>query len=361
VSLKICTVIGARPQFIKAASVSRAIEQHNAASESFIDEIIIHTGQHFDSNMSSIFFDELVIKEPHYNLGINNAGHGKMTGRMLEKIEEILLDEVPDWVVVYGDTNSTLAGALAAKKLGIPVAHIEAGLRCGDMTMPEEINRVMTDRISNLLFCPTKASVDNLSSEGYGEFEVEIIQCGDVMLDASLHYSQFAKSPGVSLEDKFILATLHRAENTDHPDKLIEVIDALNEISNTCQVVVPMHPRTLQIVEKMELEINFTRIEPVGYLEMLFLLSKCSVVLTDSGGLQKEAFFFSVPCGIFRDKTEWIELVENDLSFLLGTKKKNILEKTFQLLENRWQRKMSHPLFGDGSASEIIINKLISI
>ena len=237
--MKVVTVIGARPQFIKAAVVSRVFAQ----SEN-VNEIIVHTGQHFDTNMSDVFFEEMCIPKPHYNLNINGLGHGAMTGQMLEKIEEVLLTEKPDWVLVYGDTNSTIAGALAAKKLHIKVAHVEAGLRSFNMDMPEEINRILTDRISNTLFCPTDVAVNNLYNEGYKNIGCSIIKNGDVMQDAALFYADKCRKPETELPDKFILCTVHRAENTDDKDRLLNIFSALEAISKECKVVLPLHPRT---------------------------------------------------------------------------------------------------------------------
>lgn len=237
--MKIVTIIGARPQFIKAAVVSRAF-----ASCGEMEEVIVHTGQHYDANMSEVFFEEMSIPKPHYNLNINGLGHGAMTGQMLEKIEEVLIKEKPEWVLVYGDTNSTIAGALAAKKLHIRVAHVEAGLRSFNMDMPEEINRILTDRISDVLFCPTGTAVENLKREGFENMGCRIVKNGDVMQDAALFYAEKAKQPELTIPEHFVLGTVHRAENTDNPERLMGIFSALENISETWPVVLPLHPRT---------------------------------------------------------------------------------------------------------------------
>ena len=310
--MKIVTVIGARPQFIKASSLSREISKHAA-----IDEVIIHTGQHFDKNMSKIFFDEMEIPIPKYNLEINSLSHGAMTGRMLEEIEKVLLIEKPDWLVVYGDTNSTLAGALAAKKMHIKVAHIEAGLRSFDSKMPEEINRILTDNISDMLFCPTESAIENLTNEGFFKKNVKIVKCGDIMYDSAMYYKNKAKN-SLDITNGFILATIHRQENTDDREKLSKIISSFNELVKLGErIILPIHPRTKKLIEKFNLKVDFTIIEPVGYLEMIDLLDKCKIVITDSGGLQKEAYFFNKFCITLRDTTEWVELIENEVNILL--------------------------------------------
>ena len=349
--MKIVTILGARPQFIKAGSVSREIAKHND-----IEEIIVHTGQHFDSNMSDIFFEEMKIPKPHYNLNINGLSHGAMTGQMLEKIEEILINEQPDWVMVYGDTNSTLAGALAATKLHIKVAHIEAGLRSFNMNMPEEINRILTDRVSNILFCPTQTAIDNLNNEGYEKLDIKVVNSGDVMQDGAMFYKKLAVKPTVELKNEYILATIHRAENTDDKERLKNIFEALNIIAEKQQVVLPLHPRTKKIIESLELNIeNLTIIEPVGYLEMVYLIKNSSMILTDSGGLQKEAYFFEKPCITLRDETEWVELIENKFNVLAGANKNKILD----LYDNfEFNNNFSINLYGAGSASSLIVQSL---
>jgi UDP-GlcNAc3NAcA epimerase len=357
--MKILTIIGARPQFVKASAVSRAIKGFEG-----VDEIIIHTGQHFDANMSKVFFDEMHIPEPQYNLNINGLSHGAMTGQMVEKIEEILLFERPDWVLVYGDTNSTLAGALAATKLHIKIAHIEAGLRSFNMNMPEEINRVLTDRISDILFCPTSAALNNLSKEGYpntastGSKQI-MLNIGDVMQDSALYYKDFAIRPDIELSDDYILTTIHRAENTDNKENLTGILNALNHLAKTKQIVIPLHPRTKAVIDNgFHLDENILIIDPVGYLEMIFLIMNCSLVMTDSGGLQKEAFFFKKPCITLREETEWVELVDLKFNVLVGSNEAEIL-KAFDKFD--FNSDYSHDLYGSGYASKNIISHLVNV
>jgi len=353
--MKIVTIIGARPQFIKAAVVSKAISEHSQ-----IQEIIVHTGQHFDENMSTIFFNQMKIPKPAYNLNINSLGHGAMTGQMLEKIEAVLQNEKPDWVLVYGDTNSTLAGALAAKKIHIKVAHVEAGLRSFNMRMPEEINRILTDRISDILFCPTDSAIQNLKNEGFANFPAKVIKSGDVMQDAAMHFAQFALKPEMDIPSKFALATIHRAENTDSFDNLLSIFTALNNIAQELPIIIPIHPRTSQILKKnstISLHPNIQIIDPVGYLQMIYLLDKSSLVLTDSGGLQKEAFFFQKPCITLREETEWIELVENGMNRIAGTDSEKIFE-AFNYFKNATINYHIN-LYGNGIASKNIVSSLV--
>lgn len=353
--MKIVTVIGARPQFIKAAVVSRAI-----AETPGVEEVIIHTGQHFDTNMSDVFFEEMSIPKPQYNLNINGLGHGAMTGQMLEKIEEVLIREQPDWVLVYGDTNSTLAGALAAKKLHIKVAHVEAGLRSFNIAMPEEVNRILTDRISDILFCPTSTAVDNLNKEGYENLDCRVMEVGDVMQDAALFYASKTKKPAEDIPAKFALCTVHRAENTDDPERLKGIFSALEKISETTPVVLPLHPRTRGKLTAIGYDFENSKIKfinPVGYLEMVWLLSNCRFVLTDSGGLQKEAYFFSKPCVTMRDETEWVELVENGFNQLAGADTQLIVDLATEAAENASQD-FSKRLYGNGDAGKIIVSNL---
>ena len=324
---KIVTILGARPQFVKAAVLSRVISKHKE-----IVEVIVHTGQHFDANMSDIFFEEMEIPKPKYNLDINGLTHGAMTGQMLEKIEKLLLDEKPAAVIVYGDTNSTLAGALAAKKLNMKVAHVEAGLRSFNMNMPEEVNRIITDRISDLLLCPTDASVDNLNREGFSNETSKVVKCGDIMKDAVDYYGKMTikKSSilnSMSLHDnEFVLATIHRQENTDDIKKLKSIFEGLEQINATCKVVLPLHPRTRKILGEHNLKYNITTIDPIGYFDMLQLLKHCKMVVTDSGGLQKEAFFNKKHCIITRDETEWVELVDNGFAKIVGSSTTEMVE-----------------------------------
>jgi len=354
---KIITVVGARPQFVKAAVVSRAFQKSKK-----VDELIIHTGQHFDQNMSAIFFEEMEIPQPHFNLKINGLGHGAMTGQMLEGIEKILLQEKPDAVLVYGDTNSTLAGALAAVKVHIPVAHVEAGLRSFNMRMPEEVNRILTDRISNWLFCPTETAIANLKKEGYTDHTAKVSNVGDVMYDAALFYATHSESRATIAKQftgsPFVLCTLHRAENTDDPANLESIIEALNEINKHTPIVLPLHPRTKKIIEKNNMKADFTIIEPVGYFDMIELLKNCKLVMTDSGGLQKEAYFFHKHCITLREQTEWVELVQNGYNELTGANTELIL-KAFNGISNR-TTDFSKTLYGDGKAGEHIVNTLIA-
>ncbi len=351
---KIFTVIGARPQFIKAAVVSRAL----AATEA-MEELIVHTGQHFDDNMSRVFFEELNIPHPTYNLDIHSLEHGAMTGRMLEELEKLMTSEKPDMVLVYGDTNSTLAGALAASKLHIPVAHVEAGLRSFNMAMPEEINRILTDRVSKLLFCPTDQAMTNLQQEGFNHFNCQIIRTGDVMYDAALYYTPHAKLPFTNIPEDFALATLHRAENTDNTDRLFAIIEALEEIADTTTVILPIHPRTKGILQKhgkSTVHKNLRITEPVGYLEMVGLLQRCSMVLTDSGGLQKEAYFFGKPCVTLRDETEWTELTEHQVNMLAGADKGKIIHAWQHFISNKTD--FPNGLYGSGNAGDLIARSL---
>lgn len=356
--MKILTVIGARPQFIKASVVSAAIKNTEDLSEE-----IIHTGQHFDANMSNIFFDQLGIPKPHYQLDINSGSHGSMTGRMLEAIEKICLESKPDRLMVYGDTNSTLAGALAASKLHIPVAHIEAGLRSFNMRMPEEINRILTDQVSDILFCPTDTAVKNLKNEGFDQKPIQVLNVGDVMQDSSMFFAERAMK-GEALqhapEDNFIVATLHRAENTDDPVRLKAIVDALNYIhKNILPVVLPLHPRTQKVVKSLGLKLEMLVLEPVGYLEMIWLLKHCNAVVSDSGGVQKEAFFFKKPCITMRDQTEWVELIENGVNVLAGANTQKIIDFTQAMLNKNIEDPSN--LYGGGKASQNIANVLASI
>lgn len=354
---KIITIIGARPQFVKAAVISRVFQQRDD-----VEEILVHTGQHYDHNMSEIFFEEMEIPKPKYNLSINGLDHGAMTGQMLEKIEEVIKIENPEWVLVYGDTNSTLAGALAAKKKHVKVAHIEAGLRSFNIKMPEEINRILTDRISDILFAPTQTAIDNLKSEGYDNLEAKVVRSGDVMLDAGMFYAQKSEEratlPSSMFEGDFILCTLHRAENTDDKNRLTSIVDALNEIHETTRIVVPLHPRTSGLLEKFGLKLNVDLIDPVGYFDMIELLKNCSLVMTDSGGLQKEAYFFEKNCVTMRDETEWVELVDNGFNLLAGADGKLIKQHVATML--RKTSDFSSQLYGDGHAGEQIVEALLN-
>lgn len=353
--MKIITIVGARPQFIKAAVLSREILKSNG-----IKEIIIHTGQHYDKNMSAVFFEEMNIPKPDYNLDINGLSHGAMTGQMLEKIEAVLIKEKPDWVLVYGDTNSTLAGALAAKKLHIKLAHVEAGLRSFNMRMPEEINRILTDRISDILFCPTAEAIKNLDKEGYKNIDTKILLSGDVMEDAAKFYKSKEKKPkDFKLESEFILSTIHRAENTDDKDKLTKIFNTLSKISESTPVVLPLHPRTKSKLAEFNIKIDnsITVLPPVSYLEMVYLLNNSKMVITDSGGVQKEAFFFKKPCITLREETEWVELIEHGFNKIAGSNPQKIKEAISYF--NNKKLDFNINLYGQGTAAKNILENLI--
>jgi UDP-GlcNAc3NAcA epimerase len=367
--MKILTIIGARPQFIKAGTLSREIiSRKNAGTD--ICEVIVHTGQHYDSNMSDIFFEQMKIPMPNYFLHIGGGTHSSMTGQMMEKIEEVLFIEKPDWVLVYGDTNSTLAGALSASKLNIKIAHVEAGLRSFNMNMPEEVNRILTDRVSTILFCPTETAVNNLHSESF-PFKVSdnniqrIVNVGDVMQDGAIFYKQFAQKPSFFDNNKidandFVLCTIHRAENTSDPQKLKSIFESLNEIGLTKKVVLPLHPRTKKIIDDLSIPTsNILIIDPVGYLEMVWLIDNCAFVMTDSGGLQKEAYFFNKQCITLRDETEWVELVQCGANVLVGSNKNGIID-AFQIVSSSLNNIFNQDLYGNGEASRRIIDTLLS-
>ena len=349
---KILTIVGARPQFVKAAALSRALKK------SGIEEILVHTGQHFDENMAEIFFREMDIPQPKYNLGINSLSHGAMTGRMLEEIEKVLMIEKPSAIAVFGDTNSTLAGALAASKLHIPVAHIEAGLRSFNMKMPEEVNRIVTDRLSAYLFCPTEVAIKNLVAEGFDNFGIKIINSGDIMYDVALYYSLVSGDRSTIINDlglndkQFLLTTLHRQENTDDLDRLNSIVSALNTLSGEYRIVLPVHPRTRKIFENNKIKLNFEPIDPVGYFDMIELLKHCKMVITDSGGVQKEAFFFGKHCLVARDETEWTELVDLNYNFMVGAETEKIIETVGKVSKST--AKFDIKPYGDGNAAEKI-------
>lgn len=353
--MKIITIVGARPQFIKAAAISRVIKNNYVDK---IEEVIVHTGQHYDDNMSKVFFEELDIPKPKYNLEISGGNHGEMTGRMLEAIESVLLEEKPDWVLIYGDTNSTLAGALAASKLHIPVAHVEAGLRSFNMQMPEEINRILSDRVSTLLFCPTKTAVTNLKAEGIinGVYDV-----GDVMYDVALYYKELASKKSNILNQLnlkasgYVLATCHRAENTDHPEKLKEILTALAKLAEDLPVIFPIHPRTRKLINDYGLNEHLKLINataPLSFIDMIALEQSSHLIITDSGGVQKEAYFYGVPCLTTRNETEWVETVDSGWNQLVNANSDHILNAYLKL-----KRPSLRPeLYGDGQAAEHIIS-----
>ena len=385
--MKLVTIIGARPQIIKAAALSRAIKTHYADR---IQEIIVHTGQHYDDNMSQVFFDELGIPHPDYNLHVGSASHGVQTARMTEGIEEILLKEKPDFIVLYGDTNSTLAGAVAAAKIHIPVVHIEAGLRSFNKAMPEEINRIVCDHCSTLLFTPTKAGLENLKREGFPIDESgvstgstaaaptidnpKVYHCGDIMYDNSLHFANVAKEKTniiqrLGLDGKlFILATIHRDSNTDHPERLNAIFRTLVQLSKETQVVLPLHPRTAKLMktnldESLQKQIsscqNIQILPPISFLEMIALERHAQLIMTDSGGVQKEAYFFKKPGIILRPETEWVEIVETGNAILADADQTRIMQA--------WQHFKDNPpttfpeIFGDGHAAEFMLDKMLQI
>ena len=377
--IKIVTIIGARPQIIKAAALSRAIK--NKFSDK-IKEIIVHTGQHYDENMSQVFFDELGIPSPDYNLGVGSGRHGAQTAKMIEGIEEILIKENPDYLVVYGDTNSTLAGAIAASKIHIPIVHIEAGLRSFNKSMPEEINRICCDHCSTMLFSPTPTGYKNLINEGFNPenkkpFTADnpgIYHCGDVMYDNSLYFGQRAMSneqwancQKPIANSQYILCTTHRNNNTDEPKRLNAIVSALIKLSEDKEIIIPLHPRTKKLLNvnldsaTYDTFINNSRIhitEPVSFLEMISLEKNASLVITDSGGVQKEAYFFKKPCIIMRSETEWKEIVEVGAAIIADADEERIIEAYHHFKDNDT---IEFPeIFGDGRAAEFICNELIS-
>lgn len=359
-TIKVVTIVGARPQFIKAAALSRVIRDDYAGS---VKEVLVHTGQHYDENMSRVFFDELDIPKPKYNLEISGGHHGAMTGRMLEAVEKVLLEEKPDWVLIYGDTNSTLAGALAAAKLHIPVAHVEAGLRSFNMRMPEEVNRIVSDRISTLLVCPTETAVQNLHQEGITK---GVHNLGDVMYDVALYYRERARQQSTALSDlnlsagNFALATCHRAENTDDPARLGEILGAMADLAQAMPVVLPLHPRTRKLIDQFGLAgflDSLTVTEPVPFLDMVALEQAARLILTDSGGVQKEAFFYGVPCITMRDETEWVETVELGANRLVGASRAAIARAVADVLAIAASGSQVTP-YGDGHAAKKIVDYL---
>lgn len=378
--IKLITIIGARPQIIKAAALSRAIGKRYAQE---INEVIVHTGQHYDENMSKVFFDELQIPLPNYNLNVGSGNHGEQTSKMLEGLEAIFLKERPDGVVVYGDTNSTIAGALAASKLHIPVIHIEAGLRSFNKAMPEEINRISCDHMSTLLFTPTESGIFNLKKEGFNIPSQEekasidhpkVFHCGDIMYDNSLYFSAISdKSSNLISEltlekTAFILCTIHRDSNTDNPEGLNTIIEALIHISKEYQkqIVLPLHPRTLKKMDELLTaenktllkEVPISIIPPAGFLDIIALEKHAELIITDSGGLQKEAFFFKKPCVILRNQTEWVEIVENGNAILAGSKKENIIAAYSVLsIKNNYT---FPPFYGNGKAADFICEQILN-
>ena len=376
--MKLVTIIGARPQIIKAAALSRAIRNHYSDT---IHEIIVHTGQHYDDNMSQVFFDELQIPHPDHNLHVGSASHGVQTARMTEGIESLLIKEQPDYIVLYGDTNSTLAGAVAAAKIHVPIVHIEAGLRSFNKSMPEEINRIVCDHCSTLLFTPTKAGLENLKREGFpmdnkGPYTIDnpkVYHCGDIMYDNSLHFADIAEEKTdiiqrLELKGKpFVLATIHRDSNTDYPERLSAIFRSIIKLSEECQVVLPLHPRTAKLIktnldEDLQKQIfscpDIKLIPPVSFLEMIALERHARLVMTDSGGVQKEAYFFKKPCIILRPETEWVEIVETGNAILADADECRIMKAWEHFKDN--PPTMFPEIFGDGHAAEFMLEKIIS-
>jgi UDP-GlcNAc3NAcA epimerase len=377
--MKIVTIIGARPQIIKAAAISRAIHTH---FKDQITEVIVHTGQHYDDNMSAIFFTEMGIPTANYNLSVGSGNHGTQTAKMMEGIETILLKERPDALLVYGDTNSTLAGALAASKIHIPVVHIEAGLRSYNKSMPEEINRITCDHCSTLLFSPTIQGISNLIKEGFSttthsKASIDhplVFKTGDIMFDNSKYFSSIANEKQGLVEKlqltpgEFILWTIHRDSNTDKPEHLNQIIRGLLQIQRISNqaIVLPLHPRTRKkmtellepaVAEELRDNSRIQVIDPAGFLDMISLESTCSLVITDSGGVQKEAFFFKKPCIILREQTEWVEIVENGNALLVGSSEEKLIEAYHQLTTKKDYT--YPPFFGDGHASEEICRLML--
>lgn len=370
---RILTIIGARPQIIKAAAISRAVKNVFADQ---IQECILHTGQHYDSNMSQVFFDELGIPQPNYNLGVGSGHHGSQTAKMIAGIEEVLLSDHFDGIILYGDTNSTLAGAVAASKLHVPVFHIEAGLRSFNMSMPEEVNRIVCDQLASICFAPTQTAVDNLRHEGFmdsratfkGGKHRRVCNCGDVMYDNSIYFASMAHQHSSIIQDlgltpnNFILATIHRDNNTDTPERLNAILQALTDISEQdhIPVVLPLHPRTRKIIESRPSTVNLPEsiriVPPASFFEIIMLEQNARIVMTDSGGVQKEAFFFEKPCVILRPETEWVEIVDHGAGI--------IADADYQQIISAYHRLVDHPvhfpkLFGDAHAAEKILQTII--
>lgn len=357
---KIVTVIGARPQFIKAAPVSKAI-----ASHSVLKEIIVHTGQHYDQEMSEVFFKELEIPSPEYNLDVGSGSHAYQTAEIMKKLEPILIEEKPHLLLIYGDTNSTLAAALTGAKLHIPIAHVEAGLRSFNMRMPEEINRIIADRLSTVLFAPTTTAVENLTKEGISK---GVYKTGDVMYDVALHYTPRAQEKSKILKKldikskEYILATVHRAENTDDQSRLKSIFTAFYEMSNKIQIVLPLHPRTRKMIKMFEIEHLLNScivIDPVGFLDMICLEHNAKLIMTDSGGIQKEAYFHKVPCITLREETEWIETVEAGWNMIVDlSDTQNIIDSVHAM--NHFKKELKNiNEYGNGKASEIITQLIL--
>lgn len=356
---RILTVVGARPQFIKAAVVSKALEAADG-----LEEMMVHTGQHYDAEMSDAFFDELEIPKPKYFLGIGSGGHGYQTGEMMKRLEAVLVEEKPSMMVVYGDTNSTLAGAIAAAKLHIPIAHVEAGLRSFNKRMPEEINRIMTDHISSLLFCPTEMARSNLAAEG---IRIGVFQSGDVMYDVALRFGPVAERKSAILSrlslktDQYLLATVHRAENTDSGQRLQHILQSLNELSREIEVVIPLHPRTRKMIRQFGIESLLQGIrttEPLGFLDMLMLIKNARIVTTDSGGIQKEAYFQRVGCVTLREQTEWTETVNAGWNALAAMDTSATITQSIRNALHGDGKRSDISDYGDGCAAQRIVRAI---
>lgn len=374
--LKIVTIVGARPQIIKSAAISRVIKNHFSE---IVKEIIVHTGQHYDASMSAIFFEELQIPNPDYNLNVGSGTHGEQTAKMIIGIEEILIKEKPKYIVLYGDTNSTLAGAIAASKIEIPVVHIEAGLRSFNKKMPEEINRVLTDNVSTYLFSPTKTGIVNLQNEGfkinnskpYNADNPGIFNVGDVMYDNTIHFAKIAAQKINILDrlnligNEYVLATIHRNNNTDDKNRLVEIFNGLISVSTTLKIVLPLHPRTLKQIDKFFDEklketikdCNIIIIPPVSFLEITQLEENAKVIITDSGGVQKEAYFFSKPCIILRSETEWVEIINSGFGVLCDANSKSIKQAFDNFVDTTY---LFDNIYGEGDAALKIMNILIN-
>ena len=374
--IKIVTIVGARPQIIKAAAISREISKNYSNT---VTEIIVHTGQHYDQNMSKIFFDELNIPKPNYNLNVGSSSHGAQTAKMIEGIEEIIIKEKPDFIVLYGDTNSTLAGAVAASKMNTTIVHIEAGLRSFNRKMPEEINRVVCDHLSTFLFTPSVTGYENLLKEGFSRLHNKsyspdnpgVFHCGDIMYDNSLHFEKLAKKKSMILNDlelksnEFVLTTIHRDHNTDIEENLTGIFKALIEISKKYKVILPIHPRTKKklealnnktLLQTIKNQKNLKLIEPVSFLDMIQLERNAKIVITDSGGVQKEAYFFNKSCIILRPETEWVEILETEMAKLVSANFNMIIDAFNDFIN---KREKTFPLiFGDGNAAAFICQKL---
>lgn len=375
--IRLLTIIGARPQIIKAAAISRAVKNHFANQ---IEEKILHTGQHYDANMSQIFIDELGIPQPDYNLGVGSGKHGEQTAKMISGIEEVLLSDHFDGVILYGDTNSTLAGAVAASKIHVPVFHIEAGLRSFNMAMPEEINRIVCDQLSSILFPPTETGYQNLIHEGFidskAKFKNEkcrkVVKSGDVMYDNSLYFASMAEQKTDVLQrydlknEEFILSTIHRDNNTDNPERLTNIFRAMLDLSETEQmkIVLPLHPRTEKLLDKnldknvydkLQISKFIKLIPPASFFEIIMLEKNSKIVMTDSGGVQKEAFFFEKPCVIFRPETEWVEIIEHGAGVIADANYQRIVDGYYHLVE---KDVIFPPLFGDSNAAQHILDAI---